>query len=235
MSISFKYKCLCGIAVLSLSLFGCHPAKFKTDQEKAGYAIGLQIGQNLKAQKVDVSVPAVLSGINDSFSDTKPRFTPQELQEAMQTMQLRLTKEHQESAEKNLKDGEAWLANHKTQPGVQNTGSGLQYEVITEGTGAQVKETDEVKVHYTGTLMTGEKFDSSDDHGQSAEFPVGKLIPGWTEGLKLMRVGSHYHLAIPANLGYGAQGQPGIPPNSVLLFDLEVLDAHAAGAGSSKS
>jgi len=91
--------------VLSLSFYGCNPAKFKTDQEKAGYAIGLQIGQNLKAQKIDVSIPAVISGINDSFSDTKPRFTQEQLQEALQTMQLRLAKEHQESAEKNLKDG----------------------------------------------------------------------------------------------------------------------------------
>ncbi len=123
------------------------------------------------------------------------------------------------------------MAKNKSNPAVKTTESGLQYEIVKEGAGANPKDTDIVKVHYTGTLMDGTKFDSSVDRGQPVEFPVTGVIPGWTEALKLMKPGAKWKLYIPAKLAYGPQGRPSIPPNSVLIFDVELLETKTGDTG----
>ena len=208
-----------------VTLVGCdREASLKTDQEKASYAVGIQIGRSLKSQGADVSMPALMAGLNDGIGGKDGKLKPEELQQAMQKMQELVMKKQMEVADKNLKEGDEWLAKNKDKSGVKTTESGLQYEVVKEGTGASPKDSDMVKVHYTGTLVNGEKFDSSRDRGEPAEFPVKGVIPGWTEALKIMKPGSQYKLAIPAKLAYGPQGRPGIPPNSPLLFDVELIE-----------
>lgn len=218
-------------ALAIVALTACErEASLKTDQEKASYAVGIQIGRSLKSQGADVSMPALVAGLNDGIGGKDGKLKPEELQVAMQKMQEMVVKKQTEIAEKNLKEGDEWLAKNKSKSGVKTTESGLQYEVVKEGTGAMPKDTDMVKVHYTGTLTNGEKFDSSRDRGEPAEFPVKGVIPGWTEALKLMKAGAQYKLAIPAKLAYGPQGRPGIPPNSPLLFDVELIEVKAAPA-----
>jgi FKBP-type peptidyl-prolyl cis-trans isomerase FkpA/FKBP-type peptidyl-prolyl cis-trans isomerase FklB len=219
------------LAVPFLATVGCQKqASLGTDKDKASYAIGIQIGRSLKSQNADVSIPALTQGLTDALGGVEAKLKPEEMQASLQKLQEESMKKAMQAAEKNAKEGEEWLAKNKSKSGVKTTESGLQYEVIKEGTGKSPGENDTVKVHYTGTLINGEKFDSSVDRGEPAEFPVGGVIPGWTEALKLMKEGSKYKLAIPAKLAYGPAGRPGIPPNSVLLFDVELLEVKAAPA-----
>jgi FKBP-type peptidyl-prolyl cis-trans isomerase len=215
-------------AVALVGLLGCEKkAKLNTDQEKASYAIGQQIGKSLKMQNADVIMPSLVSGMNDAIEGKDGKLKPEEMQKALQSMQESAMKKAMEQSEVNQKKGDEYLAANKAKAGWKATESGLQYESVKEGTGPTPKDTDTVKVHYTGTLITGEKFDSSRDRNEPAEFPVNGVIPGWTEALKLMKQGSRYNLAIPAKLAYGPQGRPGIPPNSTLLFDVELLEVKA--------
>jgi FKBP-type peptidyl-prolyl cis-trans isomerase FkpA/FKBP-type peptidyl-prolyl cis-trans isomerase FklB len=220
-------------AIAIVGLFGCEKkAKLDSDQEKASYAIGQQIGKSLKMQNADVVVPSLVAGMNDAIEGKDAKLKPEDMQKALQTMQEAAMKKAMEAAQVNEKKGEEFLAANKSKPGWKETASGLQYSVVAEGSGESPKDTDTVKVHYTGTLITGEKFDSSRDRNEPAEFPVNGVIPGWTEALKLMKKGAHYNLAIPSKLAYGPQGRPGIPPNSTLLFDVELLDIKAAPAAA---
>lgn len=214
-------------AVASVGLMGCEKkANLGSDKEKASYAIGTQIGKSLKAQNADVDLTALNAGLADAVGGKEPRLKPEEMQAALMKLQEESMKKASEAAEKNQKEGQEFLEKNKSKAGVKTTASGLQYEVVKEGTGPSPKETDTVKVHYTGTLTNGEKFDSSVDRGEPAVFPVNGVIPGWTEALKMMKVGSKWKLYIPPNLAYGPQGRPGIPPNSVLVFDVELLDVN---------
>ena len=218
-------------AVASVALVGCDKkAKLNTDQEKASYAIGQQIGKSLKMQNADVVMPSLVGGMQDALDGKEGKLKPEEMQGALQKMQEGAMKKAMEQADANGKKGDEFLASNKTKAGVKTTDSGLQYEVVKEGSGNSPKDTDTVKVHYTGTLITGEKFDSSRDRNEPAEFPVNGVIPGWTEALKLMKPGAQWKLVIPAKLAYGPQGRPGIPPNSTLLFDVELLEVKAAAA-----
>ena len=219
----------CGALATFLLLCSCEKeASLKSDQDKAGYAIGMQIGNSMKAQNAEVSVPAVALGLKDAYEGKESRLKPEEMQAAMKNMQETLMKKAQEASVKNLKDGTEWLAKNKDKAGVKTTASGLQFEVVKEGTGKQPTDDSIVKVHYTGTLTSGEKFDSSRDRNEPTEFSIHGVIPGWTEGLKLMKVGGQYKLAIPPNLAYGPMPRPKIPGNSVLLFDLELIDVKDA-------
>lgn len=221
------------LATLTLGVVGCSK-KLDTDKKKASYAIGQQIGQNLKNQNIDVDSDALAMAINDAASGKESKLKKEEIQEAMGKLQEQTMKKQQEMAETNKKKGAEFLEANKSKEGVKVTKSGLQYQVVTEGTGKVPTKDDVIKAHYKGTLITGEQFDSSYDRGQPAEFPVGGVIPGWTEALQMMKVGSKFKLWIPAELAYGPAARPGIPANSVLAFEVELLDIVKPDAKAAK-
>lgn len=208
--------------IAAAALVGCQK-KLDSDVKKASYAIGQQIGGNLKGQNIDFDADVVAMALKDAQKG-ESKLDKDGMQQAMMKLQEMAMKKQQDEANVNLQKANTFLEQNKSQPGVKTTASGLQYVVVQEGKGATPTDDDTVKVHYTGTLTTGEKFDSSVDRGQPAEFPVKGVIPGWTEALKLMKVGEKAKLFIPPNLAYGAQGRPGIPANSALIFDVELIE-----------
>lgn len=198
-----------------------------TEADSSSYAIGLQIGKSFKQQSLDVELNMLAAGIRDAMAE-KPLLADSVLQTVMMKLQEKSMKKMQEEqtkkADSSRKLGDAYLAENKTKPGVVVTASGLQYQVVTEGKGPKPTKDNTVKVHYTGTFIDGKVFDSSVQRGQPVEFPVTGVIPGWTEALMLMNVGSKYRVVIPSNLAYGDQGAgQTIPPGSVLVFDVELL------------
>jgi FKBP-type peptidyl-prolyl cis-trans isomerase FklB len=204
-----------------------NPPPFKDTKEKASYSIGVSIGKNFKAQGADLSLEIVLQGMKDAVEGKKTLMTDQEIQETMMSfssqMRAKVQEKQKEAGEKNRKEGEAFLAENKKKDGVKTTPSGLQYKVITLGTGPKPATNDTVVTHYRGTLIDGTEFDSSYKRGEPATFPVTGVIKGWTEALQLMPVGSKWQLFIPSELAYGPSGRPSIPPSSTLLFDLELI------------
>lgn len=202
-------------------------AKFKTEKDKFGYYVGSRIAQSLSQVKDEVDVPTVIATVQNSLKGAKPLLTDAELQvvaqEFSQKMQSAQAGKMAEEAKKNGVEGEAYLAKNKAKPGVTTTASGLQYEVIKQGSGAHPKATDNVKVEYVGTKIDGTKFDASADHGGPATFPLNQVVPGWTEGVQLMGVGAEYKFTVPAKLGYGEHGPPQIGPNAVLVFDVTLV------------
>lgn len=211
------------VIVALLAVAGC-TKKLDTDKKKASYAIGQQIGQNLKSQSIEVDADVIAMAISEAAAGKESKLTKEQIQEAMTKLQEASVKKQQEMAEQNLKKGAEFLEKNKTAEGVKVTNSGLQYQMITEGTGPIPKADDTIKAHYKGTLITGEQFDSSYDRGTPAEFPVKGVIPGWTEALQMMKTGSKVKLWIPPELAYGPSARPGIPANSVLAFEVELLE-----------
>src|SRR5437870_8153081 len=208
------------------------PPQLKDLKDKASYSIGLNFGMNFKRQNVDLNTDAFAAGFKDGMTTGKaPLLTEQEVRETMMAFEKDMQQKQAETAQKNAAAGDKFFAENKSKEGVKTTGSGLQYKVMKEGTGAQPKSSDTVTVNYRGTLLDGTEFDSSYKRGQPATFPVGGVIKGWTEALQMMKVGSKYQLFIPANLAYGEQGRPGIPPNSVLIFEVELMDVKSPQAG----
>ena len=188
----------------------------------------MQIGFNLSRQKVDVNPDVLAAGIKDSIAG-KPQLNPDQVKEVMATFEKDMEQKQKESGEKNKAEGTKFLEENKKKEGVKSTASGLQYKVVKDGNGAQAKKTDTVTVNYRGTLINGTEFDSSYKRGQPATFPVNGVIPGWTEALQLMKVGSKYQLFIPSNLAYGERSvSPEIGSNSTLIFEVELLDAKPA-------
>ncbi|MGE5084807.1 MAG: FKBP-type peptidyl-prolyl cis-trans isomerase [Bacillota bacterium] len=220
-------------AAMAFSTSCTKKVKLDTDTKKASYAIGQQIGGNLKQQNIEFDADALAQALKDA-SAGKNEMSKEDMQSAMMKLQEMAMKKQQETAEANAKVGKEFLEKNKSAAGVKVTASGLQYIVEKEGTGATPKKEDVVKVHYKGTLTNGEQFDSSYDRGQPAEFPVGGVIPGWTEALQLMKVGGKAKLFIPPELAYGPSGRPGIPPNSVLVFEVELMDIVKADAKADK-
>lgn len=216
------------ILTIAIAAAGCQvgakDVPLNTDQQKASYAIGQQIGRQMKSQGVKVDVDALAMSISDALAGKKSRLTEEEMQKAMQSMQEAVMKEQAEEGKKNREKGEAFLKENMKKQGVKTTKSGLQYEVIKEGKGASPKASDKVKVHYRGTLLDGTEFDSSYARNAPAEFPLNAVIPGWTEGLQLMKPGALYKLYVPGDLAYGERGRPSIPSNSVLIFEVELLE-----------
>lgn len=211
-------------------------AKLDTDQQKASYFIGTRIGMQMSqamgggASELDLA--AVTAGISDMLAQKEPRLKPEDMQAAMGKFQEAVMAKQVAANEALKKQGVELLEKNKSKEGVKTTASGLQYEVVKEGEGATPKSTDTVTVHYTGTFADGKKFDSSAG-GEPAQFQVDQVIPGWTEGLQLMKVGSKYKFTIPSGLAYGPEGRmPAIPPDSVLLFDVELIGIKSADAGS---
>lgn len=210
-------------------------AKPQSLEDRTSYGIGLNLGRQMKAQGVAVNADLVAQGVKDALAGGDTLLTEDEIRSAMMEMQQKLQEEMaatmKAAAEENQKKGAEYLANNAAKEGVVTLDSGLQYRVITEGGGPMPSSTDSVKVHYTGRLIDGTKFDSSVDRGQPAEFAVTGVIKGWIEALQLMKVGSKWELAIPADLAYGDQGRPPtIGPGSVLLFEVELLDIVTGGS-----
>jgi FKBP-type peptidyl-prolyl cis-trans isomerase FklB len=203
---------------------GANPAAtttLKTDQEKGSYAVGLNIGNNLKQQPVDLDLPSLFRGITDGRTGAKPLLTDAEVDAALKTLRDQATAKVSEA---NMAEGEKFLAANKTKDGVVTTASGLQYKIVTAGTGAKPAKTDTVVCNYKGTFINGTEFDSSYKRGKPAEFPVGGVIPGWTEALQMMAVGSKWELYVPSGLAYGTRGAGGaIGPNQTLIFEVELL------------
>jgi FKBP-type peptidyl-prolyl cis-trans isomerase FklB len=210
--------------------------ELKDAKQKLSYAIGMDIGSNLKRQEIDVDAKTLGAGIADALggkpqlSDSEAKQVIMELQTQMrakmQAKQAEMEAKQQEAAPKNLKAGEEFLAANAKKQGVKTTASGLQYKVLKsgDGKGKTPKSTDTVKVHYHGTLIDGTVFDSSVDRGQPATFGVDQVIPGWTEVLQLMKEGDKWQVYIPSKLAYGERGAGAqIGPNSTLVFDVELL------------
>jgi FKBP-type peptidyl-prolyl cis-trans isomerase FklB len=200
------------------------PPQLKDLKDKASYSIGLNFGFNFQKQNVDLNTDAFAAGFKDAMTGKKPLMSEQEVRDTLIAFESDLQQKQTALGKKNAADSEKFLADNKGKEGVKTTASGLQYKVLKEGSGAQPKASDTVTVNYRGTLVDGTEFDSSYKRGQPASFPVGGVIPGWTEALQLMKVGSKYQLFIPAKLAYGEQGRPGIPPNSLLIFEVELMD-----------
>lgn len=193
----------------------------KANAADASYAIGYRMGANFKRRSIPIDGAALIKGIQEGIAGTKPPLNEQEMDAVVQAF---VQEVEAKIPEQNKKDGEAFLAANGKAEGVKTTKSGLQYKVLKEGAGKSPTENDQVTVHYRGTLIDGTPFDSSYDRGEPAKFPVGKVIPGWTEALQLMKVGSKYMLYIPSELAYGPVGSPPvIGPNSTLVFEVELL------------
>lgn len=214
-----------GLAVTAV-LTGCNEksVKLDTNEQKASYAIGHQIGQGIKRQGAKVDVDVIAAAISDVMNGKKARLTDDQMRDAYQAMQEEMNKERTQKAEENKKKGADFLEANKKKEGVKTTESGLQYQVITPGKGKSPGEKDRVKVHYKGTLIDGTEFDSSYKRNQPAEFALNRVIKGWTEGLQLMKPGAKYKFFIPSDLAYGPRDRPSIPGNSVLVFEVELLE-----------
>lgn len=199
-----------------------------TEMDKISYMIGTQLGQNLKKQGIEIEIEPFTWGLRDAITGKKPALSQQEMQQVSTTFQRRMMAKQQQlrkaEAAKNLAEGVKFLEANKAKEGVKVLPSGLQYKIITAGTGRSPSINDTVRVHYRGTLINGKEFDSSYKRNAPAEFRVNGVIDGWTEALQLMKEGDKWQLYIPANLAYREQGRPNIPPNSTLLFEVELLE-----------
>src|SRR3989338_6983433 len=224
-------KTLLAVTLSTVLVAGCANAggdtMLKNEKDKVSYSIGLNIGGNFKSQSVDINTDVLLKGIKDALSGSKPLMTEKEIQETMTAFQKEMTAKHGEQtkvlAETNKKEGEAFLAANKGKEGVKTTSSGLQYKIIKDGNGQTPKATDTVTVNYSGTLIDGTEFDSSYKRGEPASFPLNGVIPGWTEALQMMKVGSKWQLFLPPALAYGERGAGRKGPNATLIFEVELI------------
>jgi FKBP-type peptidyl-prolyl cis-trans isomerase FkpA len=205
-------------------------ADLKDEKQKVSYIIGTQMGEQLAPVKDEVDMAVLVRALRDAVdgkaSDIDEAQAMQVMQAFAERMQAAQLAQMQEQQKKNAAEGEAFLAENAKKEGVQTTASGLQYEVLEAGNGPRPSANDTVRVHYKGTLLDGETFDSSYDRGEPVQFALAQVVPGWQEGLQLMPVGSKYRLWVPAALGYGEMGTPGGPigPNATLVFEVELLE-----------
>ncbi|MDT4811515.1 FKBP-type 22 kDa peptidyl-prolyl cis-trans isomerase [compost metagenome] len=196
-----------------------------TDETRVSYGIGRQLGDQLRDNPPPgVSLEAVVAGLRDAFAGQASRVGQAELSASFQVIRERMQAEAQAKADAAAAAGVEFLADNAKREGIVQLASGLQYEVLTAGEGAKPSREDTVRTHYHGTLIDGTVFDSSYQRGQPAEFPVGGVIAGWVEALQLMNTGSKWRLYVPSELAYGGQSVGSIPPHSVLIFDVELLD-----------
>jgi FKBP-type peptidyl-prolyl cis-trans isomerase len=203
------------------------PLVLKTDKDKQSYAIGMNIGKSIHRDGVDVDPNILLRGMKDALAGGKTALTDDEAKSVMTNLQANMRKEQAEKAQQagdaNKKAGDAFLAANKTKDGVVTLPSGLQYKILTQGTGPKPAATDTVVCNYKGTLLDNSEFDSSYSRNQPLTIPVSGVIKGWTEALQLMPVGSKWQLFIPSDLAYGPQAKGPIGPNSTLIFEVQLL------------
>ncbi len=198
-----------------------------TKVDSVSYSIGADIGKNMNAQDLDLSEAALFAGFSAAYNERDLELTDEAMMAVMTTFNGEMKEKNRQKAEvqavENKTQGEAFLAENAKKEGVITLESGLQYRIITQGSGAIPTETDKVSVHYRGTLIDGEEFDSSYKRGEPTSFPVTGVIKGWTEALQLMSVGSKWELYIPSDLAYGNSPRGPGGPNSALLFEVELL------------
>lgn len=198
-------------------------ADLSSDKQRFSYLIGMQVGEQLKHDNIDLDESAFMAAVKDALAGNKPQLTDEQMKTTVQHVQAQREAEAKKLGGKNRAEGEKFLAANKSKPGVKVTKSGLQYKVIKEGTGASPKATDTVVVDYRGTLIDGQEFDSSYARGKPATFPVNGVIPGWQEALQLMKEGAKWQIYVPSDLAYGERGAGGlIGPNATLIFDVEL-------------
>jgi FKBP-type peptidyl-prolyl cis-trans isomerase len=201
----------------------------ETEDQQASYGIGFQVGGQLNPTDPFLDMDAFLSGLRDGMAGDDPALPMEEIQTVLQTFNQKVMEEQArqrtEAAERNAVEGAEFLSENATKEGVVVTESGLQYEVLREGDGARPEPDDRVSINYKGTLIDGTQFDSSYDRGEPTTFGVSGVIPGFSEGLQLMTVGSHYRFFIPSEIGYGPGGSGRIiGPNATLIFEVELLE-----------
>jgi len=200
---------------------------FASEMEKYSYAIGMQLGQTYKSLEFQVDLNALMQGLKDVLHSNETRLTEQEMRETlMQAQQLVVSNREfklKALAKENKEKADRFLAENKQKPGIVTLPSGLQYKIIKEGQGSPPGPEDIVTVNYVGRLLDGTEFDSSFKRGRPASFPLTGVIPGWREALQLMKPGSKWELYIPPELAYGERGRPNIPPNSLLIFEVELI------------
>jgi FKBP-type peptidyl-prolyl cis-trans isomerase FklB len=216
------------ILVMAGSVIAEEPVLLKSEKDKISYIIGLDIGNNLKRQNADIDPDMLLRGMKDALSGNKPLLSENEIREITAAFRQEMAKKQAEEtkklAEKNKREGEVFFEQNKKKEGVKTLPSGLQYKIITEGSGKSPKESDTVTVNYKGTLLDGTEFDSSYKRGEPATFPVKGVIAGWVEALQLMKEGAKWQLFIPPGLAYGETGAGNtIGPNATLIFEVELI------------
>ena len=226
---------LFGATFATVAFMGCEgrvamdSADLETSDQKAAYGIGLNIGRQLTETKDRLDRPAFLRGVEDALQGNESAVPSDELQVELQTFAEEIQNASQQDfdrlAAENSASGDAYLVENRSKEGVMTTESGLQYEVLSQGDGPMPGSEDQVQLHYRGTLIDGTEFDSSYERGEPAQFGVGGVIPGFSEALQLMSVGSHFRVVIPSEIGYGPQGTGGpIGPNATLIFEIELLE-----------
>lgn len=212
--------------LLMLMVFGVAPLCAQPVSDSLSYAFGVYYGISMRENNItSISPDDFMRGLKEAFTSGTNNVSMSK-EQAVNLINSYLQKKYEEMAEQNLIDGQKFLQGNRTKEGIITDASGLQYKVVRLGSGAKPKATDVVKVHYTGYSLDGTVFDSSVERGEPAQFPLNKVVKGWTIGVQFMSIGSKYIFYIPSELAYGANPQPGGPiqPNEVLVFEIELLD-----------
>ncbi len=200
-------------------------SNLSTFEDSTSYALGADLGENLKRQQIEIDYDIFLAGLIDGMETEMVRFDQKQRREIMASLQKNIRDKAKLEGDTNLKIAEEFLEkNKKSNPEVKETPTGLQYRILKEGTGSSPSSTDKVKVHYVGKLLDGTVFDSSVERGEPSEFGLNQVIRGWTEGLQLMKPGAKYEFFIHPKIAYGSRPRPKIPGNSLLIFEVELLD-----------
>ncbi|MFZ1134823.1 MAG: FKBP-type peptidyl-prolyl cis-trans isomerase [Candidatus Korobacteraceae bacterium] len=215
------------------------PLTLTTQKDKVSYAIGMNIGESMKKDSLDINTDILARGMKDAMSGAKPLLTDEQAKQVMTELRTQVTQKKEMEAKQisdaNKQAGQQFLATNKSKPGVVALPSGLQYKILKEGTGPKPAATDTVVCNYRGTLINGTEFDSSYKGGQPATFPVDKVIKGWTEALQLMPVGSKWEVYVPSDMAYGERSPgPEIGPNSTLIFEIDLMSIQDKNAAPAK-
>ena len=220
------------IIFLVITIFSCNNTSEKksisnlsTFEDSTSYALGADLGENLKRQQIEIDYDIFLAGLIDGMETEMVRFDQKQRREIMASLQKNIRDKAKLEGDTNLKIAEEFLEkNKKSNPEIKETPTGLQYRILKEGTGSSPSSTDKVKVHYVGKLLDGTVFDSSVERGEPSEFGLNQVIRGWTEGLQLMKSGAKYEFFIHPKIAYGSRPRPKIPGNSLLIFEVELLN-----------
>jgi FKBP-type peptidyl-prolyl cis-trans isomerase FklB len=218
-------------SILTLSLFGlihgtCLAEDAISEKDKVNYSLGYELGKDLKREELELSPEILLQGVKDAIEGNRPKVNSRERRQSLADIK-------QKRAQENLEKSQAFLAEKAEMEGVVSTPSGLLYKVVQAGEGKTPTATDQVTVNYRGTLIDGSQFDSSYDRGKPSKFKVNRVIKGWSEALQLMKEGAKWELFIPPELAYGKRGRKPIPPNSALVFEVELISVDSAQKGAS--